>query len=214
MAPSDRSSLYLRTLLLLFLVPFGSQADELALHSFQRQQLTGAYFSEGVNFGDLNNDEHHDIVYGPYWFAGPDFTTKHEIYQPVPQNVEGYADHFFAWTYDFNADGHLDILTVGFPGTPAHVYENPGAANHTQHWPKHEVFDWVSNESPQWKQLVGDDRPELVCTRDGYFGYVTPDWRHPFEQWTFHRVSEQVCRNGLVMRWELGTSIPTGDWTF
>ena len=143
--------------------------------------------------GDLNGDGHADVIYGPYWFAGPDFATKYEIYRPVPQPTEQYADNFFSWTYDFNGDHWLDVLVVGFPGTAAFVYENPGNEKHGAHWPRHEVFDWVSNESPQWTDLVGDRRPELVCTRDGYFGYAQPNWNKPFEEWKFQRISEQVA---------------------
>ena len=162
------------------------------MQRFSRQRLTGTYFSEGVSVGDINGDGHPDVVHGPYWFAGPAFEKKREIYKPVPQPTEGYADNFFSWTHDFNGDNRVDVLTVGFPGTAAYIYENPGLQRQNSHWPKHEVFDWVSNESPQWTNLVGDDRPELVCSRDGFFGYATPDWRKPFESWTFHRVSDQV----------------------
>ena len=162
------------------------------LHSFERQRLTGTYFSEGTNVGDFNRDGVTDVVYGPYWFEGPGFKTKHEIYKPVPQNTEGYANNFFAWSCDFNGDGWDDVLAVGFPGTAAYVYENPKGLT-KGHWKKHEIFDWVSNESPQWTNLVGDPRPELVCTRDGFFGYVAPDWDKPFEKWTFHRISGKVA---------------------
>ncbi len=167
-------------------------ADEFSLHIFQRQQLTDVYFSEGAHAGDLNGDGVIDVVYGPYWFKGPTFTTKHEIYKPQPQNREAYANNFFSWVYDFNNDGWKDVLVVGFPGTPAYVYENPTGDNLGQHWKKHEVFDWVSNESPQFTNLVGDDRPELVCTRDGFFGYATVNWDKPFETWRFHPISAQV----------------------
>ncbi len=166
--------------------------DMLSLHTFERKQLTSEYYSEGAGAGDLNNDGHTDAVYGPHWYEGPTFDKKHEIYPPKPQNREGYSDHFFAWVYDFNGDGWNDVFTVGFPGTPAYVYENPKADGFDQPWKKHQVFDWVSNESPHLTNLVGDDKPELVCTRDGFFGFATIDWEKPFEAWRFHAISEQV----------------------
>ncbi len=167
-------------------------AESKHLHSFRRQQLTDIYFSEGANVGDLDRDGHTDVVHGPYWFRGPDYQQRHEIYPAKPQPRRAYADSFFSWVHDFNGDGYADVLAVGFPGTPAHVYENPGTRGFAGHWRKHEVFDWVSNESPHFANLVGDERPELVCTRDGYFGYATVDWQQPFETWTFHRVADQV----------------------
>jgi hypothetical protein len=95
--------------------------------------------------------------------------------------------------YDFNGDGAPDVFTVGFPGTPAFVYENPGKEKLGQHWKKHQVIDEVSNESPHFVNLVGDERPELVCTRGGFFGYATIDWEQPFSAWTFHAVSEKIA---------------------
>ncbi|WP_353620848.1 PVC-type heme-binding CxxCH protein [Stieleria mannarensis] len=169
-----------------------SAADGPTLHQFQRQQLTGTYFSEGVSAGDINGDGINDVVYGPYWFAGPDYQTKHEIYSPVPQDMNRYADHFFSWIYDFDQDGWNDIFVVGFPGTPAYVYENPKQDGLDAHWKKHQVFDWVSNESPELIDLLGDDRPELVCTRDGFFGFATIDADDPFGTWQFHAISPQV----------------------
>ena len=149
-----------------------AQAAEFPLHSFERIQLTDRYYSEGINAADIDGDGKMDVIHGPFWFAGPEFKTKKLIYQAAPQNREGYANNFFSWPYDFNKDGLVDVLTAGFPGTPAFVYQNPGKEGHEAPWPKHQVFDWVSNESPHFVNLIGDDPPELVCTRDGYFGYV------------------------------------------
>ena len=182
-----------RLLFALFVAPALVQSEERMIHSFERIQLTDRYYSEGINVADVDGDGHVDAIHGPFWFAGPAFKTKKLIYQAAPQNREGYANNFFSWPYDFNGDGRVDVLTAGFPGTPAFVHENPGAAGFDKPWPKHEVYDWVSNESPHFTNLVGDDKPELVCTRDGYFGYVELNLSEPFGKWSFYPISERIA---------------------
>ncbi|HEY1599501.1 MAG TPA: VCBS repeat-containing protein [Pirellulales bacterium] len=171
----------------------GAQGAEPELDRFRVVPLSDVYYSEGANVGDIDGDGVTDAVYGPYWFRGPDFAEKHEIYAVKPQPVERYADHFFCWVYDFNGDGHQDVFVAGFPGTPGFVYENPGPDGLDKHWPKHQVIDSVANESPQLVDIVGDQRPELVCTHDGYYGYATIDWSKPLQPWVFHNVSDQVA---------------------
>jgi hypothetical protein len=61
---------------------FTVAAADFTLHSFKKQQLEGYYWSEGAMLGDLNKDGKADAVYGPYWWAGPDFKKRHEIYAP------------------------------------------------------------------------------------------------------------------------------------
>src|SRR5579872_3052248 len=81
------------------------EAEDHFVHRFQRQQLTDEYYSEGATFGDLNRDGKSDVLHGPFWWEGPEFTLRHEIYPPKPQNRRGYSDNFFSWVYDFNHDG-------------------------------------------------------------------------------------------------------------
>lgn len=183
----------MRTLLAALLLAVPATAQDYKLHSFSRQQLTNIYYSEGANAGDINGDGKADVVYGPHWYEGPDFKVKHELYPAKPQNKEGYADNFFNWIYDFNGDGKNDVLTVGFPGKPGYVYENPGKDGFDKPWTRHEILKSVSNESPQFVNLVGDATPELVCTSNGQFGYASFEPKKGCEPWTFHSISVKAA---------------------
>jgi hypothetical protein len=186
----------------------GSLAPADELHSFKRLQLSDQFWSEGANAGDLNNDGVKDIVSGPYWWAGPDYTKRFEYYpatttfqlklgpmtaMAVP-GFEGflgkenkYSDNFFVWTLDFNRDNWNDILVVGFPGTDTSWFENPKGKE--GHWTRHKVFAQTDNESPTFTDLTGDKRPELVCITAGRYGYAQPDWNDPAKPWTFHPIT-------------------------
>ena len=167
-------------------------ADDFQIRQFQSQTLTDEYFSEGATFGDINQDGKPDIVHGPFWFEGPEFTRRFEIYPAKAQNRRGYSDNFFSWIYDFNGDGWNDVLTAGLPGTPGFIFENPGRQKFDQHWNKHQVFDSVGNESPQFVNLVGDECPELVCARNGVFGYLSFDPKRSFLEQTLHVISDKI----------------------
>ena len=81
----------LPALLLLTAIASPSPAQDYKLHKFERQQLTDRYLSEGVNAADINGDGHMDVIYGPLWFAGPDWKKAHVIFPPLPQNRDGYT---------------------------------------------------------------------------------------------------------------------------
>lgn len=179
-------------LLTLALTTTLAHGDDHQVDSFSRQILTDTYYSEGINAGDLNADGHMDVIYGPYWYEGPDFETKHEIYPAKAQPRQGYADHFFCWVEDVDANGWPDVLVVGFPGTPGLVYENPGPDGWNAAWPKHAVVASVANESPQFVDLVGDERRELVCTQGGRYGYATIPADDPFGTWEFTTIHPEI----------------------
>src|SRR5689334_3676090 len=83
-------------------------AEKRTVHTFEKIRLSDQFFSEGANFGDFNHDGIMDIVSGPYWYAGPKFTDRHEYYPAVPFNIAGYSENFLAFTYDINRDGWTD----------------------------------------------------------------------------------------------------------
>ncbi|MBL6766476.1 MAG: hypothetical protein ISQ14_16095, partial [Verrucomicrobiae bacterium] len=95
---------------------------------------------DGANAADLNRDGQVDLIYGPHWYAGPDFKQHNEFYPAKPQPTERYANSFFTWPYDFDGNGRTDLLIVGQPRTPAYLYENPGGEQITGMWKRHQVF--------------------------------------------------------------------------
>lgn len=192
---------------LLLVVP--ASAAEVTVPAFKKQHLEKFYWSEGAAFGDLNRDGKPDVVYGPYWWEGPDFTQRHELYAPkttfkvketdgtekvLPGFEGGFGkknaystDNFFAFVHDFDEDGWNDVLTYGLPHTPAYLYVNP--AGQERSWVRHTVLAEVDNESPTLVDLTGDGKPEIVCVHGGNFGYATPDVKNPGAKWRFTAIS-------------------------
>jgi len=142
------------------------------------------FFAEGGTFGDLNRDGVADVVAGPWWFEGPGFTRRHELYAPQAADPLGYSKNFFAFIEDFNADGWPDVLIIGFPGEDASWLENPGSRNGP--WQRHPAFAPVDNESPIFGDLLGNDERVLVCMSGGRGGYARRNPQDPTAMWTFH----------------------------
>ncbi len=191
------------------MVLFAGPAVAETLQEFTKQPLDTYYWSEGANFGDLNKDGKPDAISGPYWWEGPEFVRRHELYPPTTtfvlkkadgteEKVPGFEgargrknaysnDNFFSFVFDFNRDGWNDVLTYGLPGTPAFLYLNPKDPN--RHWERFQVLDAVDNESPTFADVTGDGLPEIICNNSGNFGYASPDWSRPTEKWAFTPIS-------------------------
>ena len=159
--------------------------------AFERVQLAAEFTCEGASFGDLDGDGSSDVVAGPYWYRGPEFRERHELYPPRAFRPEGYSDNFFSWTDDLDADGRLDVVVVGFPGQQAFWLRNP-LGEHKRadgHWQRHELAPSVDNESPHFVDLIGDGRRELVFMTGGRFAWAERDASDPAARWTVHAFS-------------------------
>ncbi|MCW0219822.1 MAG: FG-GAP-like repeat-containing protein, partial [Prosthecobacter sp.] len=181
----------MKSLLLLALVSTSLLQAE-PLISWKRVQLTNQFYAEGVNQGDINKDGHADIISGPFWYEGPDWKNPHAFYEPKVFDIVGYSDNFFCYPQDFNGDGWLDILVLGFPGKEARLYLSPGQFEKDTPWEMHIVADVVDNESPVFTDITGDGKPEIVCSRKGHFGWYAPNWEKPTEAWPFVPISDDV----------------------
>ena len=193
--------------LLLSTLPGIAATSEL-IHTFNKVRATDQFWSEGAAIGDFNHDGKMDVVAGAYWYEGPDFKKRHEIWpatatfkkqkgEGIEQTMPGfegalgtnnaYSDCFLTFTYDFNNDGWTDVLVYGFPGKEAIWYENP--KGRSGHWQRHVIFDTVDNESPGFTDITGDGKPEILCCSGGYLGYAEADWNDPAAPWKFHAIS-------------------------
>jgi hypothetical protein len=182
---------------------------------FRRIQLTDEFWAEGAHFADFNKDGRMDVVYGNFWWAGPDFTQRHKYYevdksftvkqadgsQKTIRGYKGalsgeneYSKNFLSYTHDFNADGWTDILVLGFPGAESWWFENPQGKPGL--WAQHVAIDVTDNESPTFLDLTGDGRPEIVCSSGGYLGYAEYDPKNPAAKFQWHNISPLVMAPG------------------
>src|SRR5688572_17952882 len=75
----------------------------------KRKLLVNPYESCAV--ADINRDGHLDIVYGAYWFAGPDWMPQ--AIRPnhtAAEYIRTNSDHI----YDVDKDGWVDVIAGGW----------------------------------------------------------------------------------------------------
>ena len=179
----------LRPTLLIPLLPAApfALAQETAWETIQ---LDAGFYCEGACFGDFDGDGEADVASGPFWYAGPDFRTRHRIYEGEPFDPAGYSDNFFAWARDLDGDGWQDLFVIGFPGKEAWWFKNPGGGDEL--WPRYLVQDKVDNESPDFVDVNGDGLEDLLCNADGklcWFERVPDD---PTARWIQHDVTGDI----------------------
>ena len=165
-------------------------AQDHVLHEFKKIQITKTFYCEGASFGDLNKDGKNDIASGPYWYEGPDYKTKHEIYEPKAFEPKKYSKNFLNWVSDINGDGWPDYIVGGFPGAESWWFENPKGKE--GRWTRHVIIKVTDNESPYFADITGDGKPELVCSSGGFFGYAEPQ-ADPTKLWTWTQISGKIA---------------------
>ncbi len=162
-----------------------------------RQASAGGQEAATANGRSSANSDPSSLISHPssHWQA-------HSILEaPAEFNINGYSESFMNWAEDFNGDGRLDLIVVDFPGKQTWWFENPGASGSASNvpqpstlnpqpaWPRHELTPVTNNESPQYLDLTGDGRRELVFGFEGgHIGFASPQ-THPAARWKLTPVS-------------------------
>jgi len=176
---------------------------------FKKVQLDAKFRSEGVAVGDFNKDGKQDIAAGFVWYEAPDWKLHTIIEKPPSESPASvvlgsplhydpkkYSNSFCNFAEDVNGDGWTDLIVVDFPGTPTWWFENP--KNEDRAWDQHLLTPVTNNESPQFLDLDGDGRKELIAAfspdskqPDGpqrRMSYITPI-KDVYKPWLVHAIS-------------------------
>ncbi len=155
--------------------------------SFKKKVIDERFLAESIAVADVNRDGKPDLIVGPYWIQGPEFTKKIETRAALAYDKESYSDAFITAAMDVDGDGWIDSVQVGWPGRAALWFKNPGKAGGD--WPRFVVHPAVGTESPELVSLIAGQAPALIFATNKKLGYATVDRAHPEAPWTFHAIS-------------------------
>ncbi len=186
--------------------------------NYRMQRIDDFYFTWGTSVADVNRDGIPDIVTGPYYYLGPDYTVKREISlaQTFAPGRE-FDTTMVVYADDFTGDGWPDLL-VATLDVPLTLYRNP--RGELRRWDKFIVGPRVSSEIAVYADVNNDGKKEIVFLtqvdhqrvsgmRISQVVYAAPDPNNPTGDWIIHSVSEPGSWNGHGM----GVGDITGDGT-
>lgn len=129
---------------------------------FTKMQI-GSESYESAGVFDVNGDDIPDIVSGPYWYEGPEFTRKHYI--GAVKAYGEYWDDFSNIPMDVNGDGRMDYVTGSWFSNSVRWHENPGTA---EEWKQHIIGTTGNVEGTVGWDVDGDGHPEIVPNNPGH----------------------------------------------
>ncbi|MGV3722809.1 MAG: FG-GAP repeat domain-containing protein, partial [Actinomycetota bacterium] len=150
--------------------------------------LDTRFRAEGAAVADVNRDGKPDVLAGNLWYEAPTWT-PHEIRKVEEFNgATGYSNCFLTFAADVDRDGAPDQIVVGFPGAKSSWFRNPGKGVGV--WTEHTVTESACNESPNYADVDGDGKPELIAPfQEKQMAYYTPG-RTPQDGFVQHLIGE------------------------
>jgi len=176
---------------------------------FRLQRLDEFFYTWGAGVGDINRDGVLDVVAGPYYYLGPDYTSRREIYAaPTVNPSDQFPRSGYDFVFDFTGDGWPDVLAG--ENRPLFLYVNPKGER--RRWSKYPAVSQANSELALMKDIDGDGKPEVIFgmgtgTPTGTLAYARPDPSDPTRPWIVHTISEP----GLAYGHSLGAGDVNGD---
>ncbi len=177
---------------------------------FRMQRLDDFYYGWGAGVGDFNRDGHLDVVSGPFYYLGPDFAKRYELYvAPAQSPTASFSPTWTDYAFDFTGDGWPDVLTG--ESRPMTLYVNP--RGEARRWVGHRVLPQITGEFTAMQDLDGDDTPEVLFVTGGAGGaggtitYAKVHPTDPTQPWPTFPISAP----GLAHGHGLGAGDINGD---
>ncbi|MDZ4698598.1 MAG: family 16 glycoside hydrolase [Rhodothermales bacterium] len=174
---------------------------------FSLQRLDEFYYAWDTAVADINRDGVSDVVAGPYYYLGPDYTQRGEIYAGETFSPStDYTPNMVTHAHDFTGDGWPDVLAT--ESRPMVLYVNPQGEN--RRWDPFLVLPGIVSETTLLRDMDGDGQPEVVMAlAQGILAYGEPNPADPTAPWTIHRVSEPIGNRFVIHG--LGAGDVNGD---
>jgi hypothetical protein len=179
-------------------------ASQVSSH-FRMQQLSDFFYSWGATAGDINHDGIPDVVAGPFYFLGPDYTERHEFTAARSYSASNnFPEGMVYFAYDFTGDGWADIICVD--SRPIYLYVNP--KGESRRWDRYNVVPSATSEIEVFRDIDGDGKPEILFAGpQATLDYAKPDPANPTAVWKVHNISEP----GLAGAHGMGVGDINGD---
>jgi len=181
------------------------EPKEIISSNFQMQRISDFYYGWCAAAADINHDGVMDIVSGPFYYLGPDYTERREFTGARSYNpTNHFAQAMVNFAYDFTGDGWPDVLAVDT--RPIFLYVNP--RGESRRWDRFNVVPQAASEIELLKDIDGDGKPEVLFMGPGAtMAYAKPDPANPTAPWITHTISEP----GLGSAHGMGIGDVNGD---
>jgi hypothetical protein len=168
------------------------EPKEIVSTNFTMQRISDFYYGWCAAAADINHDGILDVVSGPFYYEGPDYTVRREFtaartYNPSDQFSQGMV----CFAYDVTGGGWPDIIVQD--QRPVYLYVNP--RGESRRWDRSKIIGNVTTELILLKDIEGDGKREILFGDGNGLAYAKPDPANPTAPWLITRISAQGGAN-------------------